>query len=55
MAQELATRFDDLVLDAVTAIQAMVRRGTTWEGAELQEKGRVVEADAGSRGSGATR
>lgn len=50
MAQELATRFDDLVLDAVTAIQAMVRRGTTWEGAELQEKGRVVELGRGLAG-----
>jgi hypothetical protein len=50
MAQEIATRFDDLVLDAVTAIQAMARRGTGWDAAELQEKGRVVELGRGLAG-----
>jgi hypothetical protein len=44
------TRFDDLLLDAVTAIQTMVERGTGWEGAPPEEKGRAVELGRGIAG-----
>jgi len=50
MEQQTATRFDDLLLEAVTAIQAMVRRGTGWDGAASDEKGRVVELGRGLAG-----
>ena len=44
------TRFDDLLLEAVAAIQAMVARGKGWEGAEADEKGRIVELGRGLAG-----
>jgi hypothetical protein len=50
MAQERPIRFDDLLLDAVTAIQAMVRRGTGWDGALPDEKGRAIELGRGLAG-----
>lgn len=50
MEQPHATRFDDLLLDAVEAIRSMVRRGTGWDGAEPEEKGRAVELERGLAG-----
>ena len=50
MAELPATRFDDLLLDAVKAIQAMVERGKGWEGALPEEKGRAVELGRGLAG-----
>jgi hypothetical protein len=43
-------RFDDLLLDAVAAIQAMVARGKGWEDAPGDEKGRVAELVRGLAG-----
>jgi hypothetical protein len=50
MEAPLTTRFDDLLLDAVLAIQTMVSRGTGWEGAPPEEKGRAVELGRGIAG-----
>jgi len=50
MADQTAIRFDDLLVEAVTAIQSMVRRGTGWEGALPEEKGRAIELDRGLAG-----
>jgi hypothetical protein len=50
MAEQAATRFDDLLLDAIAAIQAMVARGTGWDGAPPEEKGRAVELGRGVAG-----
>jgi hypothetical protein len=50
MGQQAATRFDDLLLDAVSAIQAMVGRGTGWDGAAPEEKGRAIELGRGLAG-----
>jgi hypothetical protein len=50
MPQQPAIRFDDLLLDAVTALQAMVLRGKGWEEAPSEEKGRVVELGRGLAG-----
>jgi len=44
------TRFDDLLLDAVAAIQSIVRRGTGWDGADAEEKGRAIELGRGLAG-----
>jgi hypothetical protein len=50
MAHEPATRFDDLLLDAIAAIEAMVTRGTGWDGAPAEEKGRAAELGRGLAG-----
>jgi hypothetical protein len=44
------TRFDDVLLDALAAIQAIAERGKGWEGALAEEKGRAVELDRGLAG-----
>jgi hypothetical protein len=49
-AQVPLTRFDDLLLDAVAAIQAMVKRGKGWEQALPEHKGRAVELARGLAG-----
>jgi hypothetical protein len=50
MPQEPATRFDDLLLDAVAAIQAMTRRGKPWEETPEGDRGRAFELDRGIAG-----
>ncbi len=50
MEEQAATRFDDLLLDALAAIQAIVRRGKGWDGAPADEKGRAVELGRGVAG-----
>ena len=50
MAAQLPTRFDDLLLDAVHAIQEMGGAGKGWEGADPEQKGRAVELVRGLAG-----
>jgi hypothetical protein len=50
MAEHPATRFDDLLLDAVRAIQAMAARSKAWEEAPAEEKGRAIELSRGVAG-----
>ncbi len=50
MSQAPVTRFDDLLLEAVTTIQAMARRGKGWDEASPEEKGRVYELGRGLAG-----
>ena len=50
MPQEPATRFDDLLLAAVAAIQAMTRRGKPWEETPEGDRGRAFELDRGIAG-----
>ncbi len=50
MAQEIGTRFDDLVLDAVTVILALARRGKGWDAAKRKDKGRMIELGRGLAG-----
>jgi hypothetical protein len=50
MAEQTATRFNDLLMEAVVAIQAMVQRGKGWDEASAEEKGRAVELGRGIAG-----
>jgi hypothetical protein len=50
MAEPTATRFDDLLMDAVGTIQTLAKRGKGWDVAEPEEKGRVVELGRGLAG-----
>ena len=50
MGEQIATRFDDLLLEAVAAIRAMAGRGTGWDAASPEEKGRAVELGRGIAG-----
>jgi hypothetical protein len=50
MTDANATRFDDLLMDAVGAIQLLAKQGKGWDVALPEEKGRVVELGRGLAG-----
>lgn len=50
MPRQRVTRFDDLLLDALTVIRAMLVRKIGWDDADPEEKGRALELERGLAG-----